>query len=151
MIYHKRKNLCYALRMEKPIITPAEMAEFCQESLTLTWAKALRLWPDLSRQTMPRLKYNKRLKTTAGRAWYDTNEIELSNALLWEHPRAFYVVIIPHELAHHIAKHIYSDEGHGPAWKSVMITLGLPPDTYHNLQNSQWEKRKAQIANAKNR
>ena len=137
--------------MEKPVITPAEMAEFCAEARDLAWAKALHIWPQLSKFVKPTLKYNKRLKTTAGRAWYDTNEVELSNALLWEHPRAFYSVIIPHEVAHHVAKHIYQDEGHGPHWKSVMIALGLPPDTYHSLTNSQWEKRKAQIANAKNR
>ena len=42
---------------------------------------------------------------------------------------------LPHELAHLVSYHLYGRHGtgHGPNWKTVMITLGIAPERCHRL------------------
>lgn len=93
----------------------------------------------------PKIIFNKRLKTTAGRAFVQSvpQYIDLSNELLWQHPEEFRDVIIPHEAAHLAAYTRFADAGHGNGWRMVMAYLGLPPERCHSMTNSIHEARKS--------
>lgn len=116
-------------------MTPAELAAFCTDAKDAAWAKGCRAYPELKKFPKPFLVYNNRLKTTAGRCFFDKGQakIDLSTSLLWKHQQEFKNEIIPHEVAHDIAYKLFQDEGHGPDWKRVMISLGLEPFRCHNL------------------
>lgn len=86
--------------------------------------------------TMPTVKLNNRFKSTAGRIDFATREIEISTAFLNEHTEQIHNETIPHEVAHMVAWDLFEDTGHGPDWKMVMVSYGLPPDRCHNMSLS---------------
>lgn len=79
------------------------------------------------------VRWNTRLQTTAGRAWYRDNLIEL-NPRLGELPNAFDEIerTLLHELAHLVA-HARSRgrriTAHGPEWRRACTDLGIPDES----------------------
>ncbi len=94
---------------------------------------------------MPVFKMNKRLKTTAGRNFWELRIIDLSVELFSQHPEYFRDDTIPHELAHQVCFDVYGEckQIHGTEWKSVMRAVGLEANTYHTMTNAIHEARKA--------
>ena len=78
------------------------------------------------------VKYNSRLKTTAGRA--DKNGIELNLPLLAEHPDQLPQVYV-HELAHTLCRRIWPQKakGHNKYWQYLMIRMGFHPTVRHSM------------------
>jgi predicted SprT family Zn-dependent metalloprotease len=105
-------------------------------SVQYTWDILCNLYPNLTK-TAPTVVLNKRLKTTAGRAFieHDPQYIDLSVELMEQYLNEFCTVIIPHELAHCVAFLVYNDPGHGKGWKRIMKELGLIPERCHNMVN----------------
>jgi predicted SprT family Zn-dependent metalloprotease len=102
-----------------------------------TWDILCSLYPKHLNKTAPKVVLNKRLKTTAGRAFiaHDPQYIDLSVELMEQYLNEFCTVIIPHELAHCVAFLVYNDPGHGKHWKRIMKELGLIPERCHNMVN----------------
>lgn len=121
--------------------TPEALGAYARESMSVTWGKLRIAYPMIQTDT-PKIIFNKRLKTTAGRAFVESSPqyIDLSNELLWQHPEEFYKVIIPHEAAHLAAYTRYADSGHGKGWKLIMSYLGLPSERCHTLANANWKR-----------
>ncbi len=77
------------------------------------------------------VKWNPRLRTTAGRAWWPDRTVEL-NPRLRELPEQEMWCTIRHELAHLIA---YERAGrrrvqaHGPEWRLACAELGIPGES----------------------
>ena len=95
---------------------------------------------------MPKVTISKRLKVTAGWAYFDKNEVKLCYDLFVEHMETFVQETIPHEVAHLVAAKVYEDTGHGKGWKSVMVECyKLEPARCHNMANSKYEARKANV------
>lgn len=94
--------------------------------------------------------FNPRMRTTAGRAKYLANEIELNATLLTKHPEEFDDTFV-HELAHLIAVKHYGikGKGHNRYWQHVMRSLGYKPTRTHNLDVSDVKRRHAVICLAK--
>ena len=113
------------------------MQEMADRSAQDTWDILCFLYPKTLTKTAPAVVLNKRLKTTAGRAFIERNPqcIDLSVELFEQYPDEFCRVIIPHELAHCVAFLVYNDPGHGKSWKKIMKELGLPPERCHNMVN----------------
>ena len=104
------------------------------------WKRFVDVYPQLG--TMPAVKLNGRLKTTAGRAWYEDGFIELSPELMWEHTEQFCRDTIPHELAHIVTYRLTGDTGHGKSWKGIVAEFNIPTTRCHNMVNSKWQNRK---------
>lgn len=111
--------------------TENELLEIAQAAADKAWLRFRKLYAKLG--TMPRIVFNNRLKTTAGRCDYSERLIDLSTSLMRENVAEFCNTIIPHELAHQVAFDVYGDTGHGPDWKSVMIAYGIEPARCHSL------------------
>ena len=126
------------------IIDTGFLQSLAEESIIITWNKAMGIWKGLC-ATPPVMVLNNRLKTTAGRAWYDSRKIDLSTELFWEYMEHFVSDIIPHEACHLIANEIYKHQGHGPAWKETMVRMGCAPNTYHKLINTKHAARKNMV------
>lgn len=109
------------------------------------WAKIVAVFPELGTHTRPSIKLNNRLKTTAGRAFFEENYIDLSTELFWEHTLNFTQDTIPHELAHIAAYKVFGDEGHGRGWKMTLQRVGINTTRLHHLVNSQHAARKAKV------
>lgn len=120
----------------------AALSKAATDIADITWTKFRRAYPAL-RAHRPKIVYNKRLKTTAGRAWLTKNYIDLSNDLVYEHGEKILMWVIPHELGHFVANEIFGHDGHGPEFKRVMTSIGADPSTYHSFTNSRHEARKA--------
>lgn len=122
--------------------TPEALGAYARARMEYIWQKRLRVAYPMIQVETPKIIFNKRLKTTAGRAFYDSKPqyIDLSNDLLWQYPQEFYNVIIPHEAAHLAAWTRYNVPGHGAGWKQVMAYLGLPGDRCHNMVNANWNR-----------
>jgi predicted SprT family Zn-dependent metalloprotease len=103
-----------------------------QRNATGWWNYAICIFGDRIGK-MPIIVMNNRLTSTAGRAWLDSNKIDLSVYLMAHNEEYFYKVIIPHELCHHIAYRLMGDTKHGKHWKETMVKMGLTPDVYHPL------------------
>lgn len=99
------------------------------------WARLLKLWPSIG-ATVPIVKLNNRLKSTAGRAFFSEGYIDLSTELFWEYTDRFVKDTIPHELAHLVAYRVYQDEGHGKGWYHVIRTAGIQTTRLHDMVNS---------------
>jgi len=110
------------------------------------WIRIRSVYPQLS-PIVPTVKLNNRLKTTAGRAFYDCapQYIDLSLELFWEYTEQFVMDTIPHELAHLAAWTIYQDPGHGTGWKTVLERVGIETSRLHHMVNSAHAKRKARL------
>lgn len=82
----------------------------------------------------PAIKINKRLRSTAGRAFISENPqyIDLAYCFLVEFPEDMLADTLPHEYAHIIAWNLFQDPGHGKGWKHVMRSYGLEPTRCHN-------------------
>lgn len=74
---------------------------------------------------LPAAKWNKRLTSTAGRAFVEKGVIELSPKIFQVYPEGYILDIIPHELAHVAAFRFFQDDGHGKGWHRMMDTLGI--------------------------
>lgn len=105
------------------------------------WLKAKKVYGDKI-GALPPVKLNARLTSTAGRAWLQEGFIDLSCYLMSNNPEEFAKNTIPHELCHMIAWRLYQDKGHGKPWKHTMMTMGLPPDTYHTMETLAMAKAK---------
>lgn len=116
------------------MLTDTELLEIAQAAADKAWLRFVKLYPRVG--AMPKIIFNNRLKTTAGRCDYATRTVDLSTSLMRENVKEFCDTIIPHELAHQVAFDIYGDSGHGNAWKSVMIAYGIEPARCHNLTSS---------------
>jgi predicted SprT family Zn-dependent metalloprotease len=81
------------------------------------------------------LRWNHRLRTTAGRANYGHRRIELSSAI-WEHftEQQRYQTLV-HEVCHIVNRHLNGRNAnpHGWRWKMLMVKMGLSPDRCHDL------------------
>jgi SprT protein len=124
-------------------MTPEQLHGYVTVAADDWWNKLRALYPSIA-ATRPEVKYNKRLKTTAGRAFIESKPqyIDLSTELLWQHPEKFMVDTIPHELAHCAAYTVYGDTGHGKGWKLVMRSIGLEPERCHTMVNVIHQNRK---------
>lgn len=77
--------------------------------------------------------WNPRLRTTAGRAFLHEDRIELNPRLLARQPSLVRAVVI-HEFAHLVQQRRAPKEAdHGPFWRSLMRSAGLPPHATHDL------------------
>lgn len=95
------------------------------------WNFATKLFSN-SIGAMPEIKVNKRLTSTAGRAWLESGKIEYSAYFLEEYTQDMFENTIPHELAHIIAYRMYGEKNHGKAWKLVALALYGYNNTYHD-------------------
>lgn len=104
------------------------LTEWCRER-----AEMLGL-PELARRV--RVRWNARMQTTAGRAWWPDRLIEL-NPKLKSQPQEEMWRTLRHELAHLVA---YERAGrrriepHGAEWRAACAELGIPNEQpYHTL------------------
>ena len=141
-------DLAYTASMASKVstMTPEQLSKMVTSKADSVWQQLGMLYPQLQRMPRPAVKYNKRLKTTAGRAFIDSKPpyFDLSNDLLWQYPDTVIEDTVPHELAHIAAYIVFGDCGHGKDWKSVMVAINRPPAVYHNMLNSRHEARKLQ-------
>lgn len=78
--------------------------------------------------------YNKKLRTSLGRAYLHFNRIELNPTLLDLHPGEMESTFA-HELAHLVAPLLFGRRGcaHQAGWRQVMQDFGYPPERTHRL------------------
>lgn len=107
------------------------------------WARFVVLYPELSRFPQPAAKLNNRLKSTAGRCFFESNRLDFSTVLLSEFPKEFALDTIPHECAHQVAWNLFKDPGHGKAWKTVMRAYGIDPVRCHNYLDMRISRQEA--------
>jgi len=101
------------------------------------WHKAIQLWPALMSKPMPQVVINPRLRTTAGRAFFDRNMVDFNKSLMETNKEYFIQDTIPHELAHIIAFVLFGDDGHGADWRRVLEALtGRPAERLHSMDVS---------------
>ena len=77
--------------------------------------------------------------TTAGMAFYGTNQIKFQPVLMFENAEDFLAQTAGHEVGHLLARYKYRQRNitpHGDEWKSVMWTLGLPANRCHNYDTA---------------
>lgn len=87
----------------------------------------------------PEVRFNIR-NTNGGEAWYQRNLIRLNLTFLVENEETFLATTVPHEVAHLVARAVYTSKPHngkkvrphGSEWKEVMGVLGLEPKTKHS-------------------
>jgi SprT protein len=82
---------------------------------------------------VPKLTW-KKLRVTAGVAFYHRKEIVLSSVVLNTHERLENT--LRHEYAHLLAVERYGMKGagHGSAWRQAMRDLGLNPVVHHDYE-----------------
>lgn len=97
------------------------------------WALFVRLYPRLQAFTEPSIEVNNRLTSTAGRCFYTERKIDISSKLFAVDPAHILERTVPHEVAHQVAWDLFKSSGHCSIWKGVMVSAGLPPDTYHSI------------------
>lgn len=97
-----------------------------------------------------KIELNPRMRSTAGRAFYRSNKIQLNERLLTDNPQDIEQTFA-HELAHLISYALYGDagKGHGSNWRRVMKQLGYEPDRTHDLDVSAYARRHPVKAYAK--
>ena len=106
------------------IMSPEEALVFVENLSFVWWEKAWHIWGGRI-GPLPASRINKRLKSTAGRAFImaDQPYSDYSLYLLNKYRQEFENDTIPHELSHHIAWRVWKDRGHGKAWKQVAERL----------------------------
>lgn len=80
----------------------------------------------------PTLVFNNRLRTTAGRAFLETNTVELNPSLDFEFLMAD---TLPHEYGHLVAFSFFGERGHGPEWRRACKNLGMTEVTRCHSQD----------------
>jgi SprT protein len=82
--------------------------------------------------------YRKDMGRAAGYAYTVRNHIDLSEQLLLNNVEDFCLSTVPHEVSHIITSILYPNakRSHGPEFKSVMLSLGFDPTTYHSYDVS---------------
>ena len=121
---------------------PTTPAEF--EKLKLECIKRVKQYVDRGNVKLgttlnyPKVSFDLR-GTTAGKAFYQTNEVKFQPTLLFENPETFIEQTAGHEVGHLLARFKFRDRGidpHGSEWQSVMWYLGLPATRCHNYDTS---------------
>jgi SprT protein len=109
------------------------MLELCQAKLVELQDKAEQLF---GVRFNVELKLNKRLTSTAGRAFYVQNLIELSQKLLKDNLQGFLDDTLPHEFCHLLSHKLYGElgKGHSNEWKHTMLALGYKPERCHSYE-----------------
>jgi predicted SprT family Zn-dependent metalloprotease len=102
------------------------------EALERDVAELMAQWrvPD----TGVRVRWNKRLRTCAGRAFHRDGRIELNPHLLQRAPEQLRTVLV-HEAAHVACCRMFGARvpPHGRHWRALMRLAGLPPDITHEI------------------
>lgn len=124
-------------------MTHIELQTLAEHRVAAVWAKFCKYYGTRLNQSMPVVSLNNRLKTTAGRSFYEIRKIDLSTTLFSEHTHNFLTDTIPHEVCHQVAWDIYKEKGHGPDWKHTMRVFGIEPSRCHYMTNTVWESQKA--------
>lgn len=88
---------------------------------------------------LPKIVWNDKMRSTAGKIWYNRGIIELNPHLL-DTPEKLESTLM-HELAHFVAYCNYESRGHGKLWKKVMVELGQKPDRCHSYDTSQVKRK----------
>ena len=80
------------------------------------------------------IEFDKKMRTTAGRANYTNNTIKLNYRLFQKHPQHLEQTFA-HELAHLASYETFGNRGggHGSKWKAFMRKFGYRPDRCHSL------------------
>jgi len=123
-------------------MTNTKLIHLAEKTVLGTWGQLMRVYPKLVKPC-PVVALNARLKTTAGRSFYELRKIDLSVSLFREYPDSFVRDTIPHEVCHQAAWDLFGDGGHGPHWKAVMLSIGVNPKRCHQMVNTAWEAQKA--------
>jgi len=76
-----------------------------------------------------RVIFNARMRTAIGRSEPSRNRIYLNPRLIDRHPEELLPTLV-HELCHLVAGY---KAGHGPLWQEMMRRCGFPPQTFHEL------------------
>jgi SprT protein len=112
-----------------------------------------RLGPDMAR--VPRsmaasIRLCPKMRSTAGRAHYNTMSISMNLRLLTDHPHHIDQTLA-HELAHLVAFELYGSKatGHGRHWQSIMQRFGYSADRCHKLDASKYKRTHKPCALAK--
>jgi predicted SprT family Zn-dependent metalloprotease len=96
-------------------------------------ARCMEIWGESEFSRRIKIGYNVRLRTTLGRAMYDSHRIELNPHLLAEHPEELIPTVV-HELAHLVVhKRDPAARPHGRAFRVLMRQLGLSGKATHDL------------------
>ncbi len=105
-----------------------------QKRIDAIWEEFCVIFPALRDFKQPTVIMNARLKTTAGRCFYDKNLIDLNVKLFAENTEAFFLDTIPHEMAHQISFNLYGNagRGHNNYWRHVMLSYGIKPSRCHD-------------------
>ena len=87
-------------------------------------AQMLKLWNsvELDIGPAPTLVINSRLRTSAGRCFYETGVIDFNPKIDQEF---LLTDTLPHELGHLIAYRLYKDHGHSDDWRRCCAMVGL--------------------------
>lgn len=109
------------------MVTTQQAEAKVQETITLLEAKHGKLPQPL------RITY-KLTGRTAGRAMLSQNRINLNWTMLMMETDSMINTTVPHEVCHFFAWYKYRDNGHGVAWKGLMLDCGLSPDLYHSYE-----------------
>lgn len=114
-----------------------------------TWNTLVNMYPG-KLGVFPTVKFNNRLKTTAGRMYVQERICELSPEIMEYNLEGFVKEIIPHELIHQVDWDINGKTWdlnripwHGTTWKQIMVEFGLSPNRLHSFENPAQAKRKA--------
>lgn len=89
------------------------------------------------------VRWNRRLSTSAGRAFIRRGRVELNPNLLGDHPEQIEVVLA-HEVAHVAAWRLFGPaaDAHGRQWRALMRLAGYSPTVIHDLSVQQKAQRR---------
>ena len=102
------------------------------------WDIFCTIYPTLANNAMPEIKLNNRFTVTAGICHVGYNTIEIGYKFMEKHSEEIFNIVLPHEIAHQIDFNLNgypkNNRWHGTTWKNIMISFGLEPRTYHNME-----------------
>lgn len=109
------------------------------------WTRAQAKYPVIADFDLPPVIINSRLRTTAGRCFYQRTKagyicvkVDFNKTLMEANKTDFIVDTIPHELAHAMDKIVFNNKGHGSTWRECFraITNGREPTRCHSMDVS---------------